>query len=231
MGDVVLFVEDLISGSENFQCRICHEEETESSKSLEAPCACSGTVKFAHRDCIQRWCNEKGNTICEICLQKFEPGYTAPSKKSKLVDAAVTIRTSLDVSRQDQELHNPGLMAIISTEGRILETDDSEFSSTTDRSTSCFRSVAFTFTILLLARHFLSVLMGETDHYAFTLLTLLVLRASGILLPMYILVKLITVMQNNLQRYYHEFDDDAASNHQRDEEQDEQLHHTVQIHT
>lgn len=25
--------------------------------------------QFAHRDCIQRWCNEKGNTICEICLQ------------------------------------------------------------------------------------------------------------------------------------------------------------------
>ena len=25
--------------------------------------------QFAHRDCIQRWCNEKGNTTCEICLQ------------------------------------------------------------------------------------------------------------------------------------------------------------------
>ncbi|PNX55963.1 E3 ubiquitin-protein ligase march6, partial [Trifolium pratense] len=49
--------------------RICHEEEFESFKSLEAPCACSGTVKFAHRDCIQTWCNEKGNTTCEICLQ------------------------------------------------------------------------------------------------------------------------------------------------------------------
>ncbi|XP_050152416.1 uncharacterized protein LOC126627037 [Malus sylvestris] len=38
-------------------------------KKPEAPCACSGTVKFAHRDCIQRWCNEKGNTTCEICLE------------------------------------------------------------------------------------------------------------------------------------------------------------------
>ena len=25
--------------------------------------------QFAHRYCIQRWCDEKGNTTCEICLQ------------------------------------------------------------------------------------------------------------------------------------------------------------------
>lgn len=27
------------------------------------------TFQFAHRDCIQRWCEEKGNTTCEICLK------------------------------------------------------------------------------------------------------------------------------------------------------------------
>lgn len=26
-------------------------------------------LQYAHRKCIQRWCNEKGDTICEICLQ------------------------------------------------------------------------------------------------------------------------------------------------------------------
>lgn len=45
MGDVVLFVEDLKSNSATSHCRICHEEEFESCRSLEAPCACSGTVK------------------------------------------------------------------------------------------------------------------------------------------------------------------------------------------
>ncbi|KAL8142033.1 hypothetical protein V2J09_015065 [Rumex salicifolius] len=34
--------------------------------------------KYAHRRCVQRWCNEKGNTTCEICYQQFKPGYTAP---------------------------------------------------------------------------------------------------------------------------------------------------------
>ncbi|KAF8401347.1 hypothetical protein HHK36_012281 [Tetracentron sinense] len=230
--EVVLFVEGLISPSAIFQCRICHEEDIESSKSLEAPCACSGTVKFAHRECIQRWCNEKGNTICEICLQKFEPGYTAPPKTSQLVDTAVTIRRSLDVPRQDQELHNPGLMAIVAAEEGILETEYSEFSFTTERSASCCQSLALTFTILFLVRHLLSVLTGRTsgtDHYAFTLLTLLVLRAGGVILPLYILVRIITAIQNRPHQHSHEYDDDTST-HQQDDEGEEQLHLTVQIH-
>lgn len=27
------------------------------------------TLQYAHRRCVQRWCNEKGDTICEICHQ------------------------------------------------------------------------------------------------------------------------------------------------------------------
>jgi len=45
MEEVVLLVDDLRSLSGISRCRICHEEEFESSKTLEAPCACSGTVK------------------------------------------------------------------------------------------------------------------------------------------------------------------------------------------
>uniref|UniRef100_A0A2P2L6H6 Membrane associated ring finger 1 8 n=1 Tax=Rhizophora mucronata TaxID=61149 RepID=A0A2P2L6H6_RHIMU len=49
------------------ECRICQEED--SIKNLETPCACSGSLKFAHRKCVQRWCNEKGDITCEICHQ------------------------------------------------------------------------------------------------------------------------------------------------------------------
>ncbi|KAE8665860.1 hypothetical protein F3Y22_tig00112523pilonHSYRG00020 [Hibiscus syriacus] len=51
------------------ECRICQDED--SIENLEAPCSCSGSLKFAHRKCIQRWCNEKGDLICEICHQFF----------------------------------------------------------------------------------------------------------------------------------------------------------------
>jgi hypothetical protein len=47
------------------ECRICQEED--SIKNLESPCACTGSLKYAHRACVQRWCNEKGDVTCEIC--------------------------------------------------------------------------------------------------------------------------------------------------------------------
>ncbi|KAG2429666.1 hypothetical protein HYH02_014004 [Chlamydomonas schloesseri] len=58
------------------QCRICLEEDALSN--LEVPCACAGTSKYAHRECIQRWINEKGNLRCEICDQEYRGAYTVP---------------------------------------------------------------------------------------------------------------------------------------------------------
>ncbi|XP_059659395.1 uncharacterized protein LOC132306156 [Cornus florida] len=231
MGDVVLFVEDLKSASSISFCRICHEEEFGSCNSLEAPCACSGTVKFAHRDCIQRWCNEKGNTICEICLQKFEQGYTAPPKKPQLVvDTAVTIRGSLEVPRRERRTQNGGVAAMAEGRQRVEETENSECSSPADTNTASWcRTVALIFTAVLLVRHLLAVLSGETEDYPFTLFTMLILRMSGILLPMYILVRTITAIQNSISRHYQECDDEESNS---DEEEDEQQqHHTVEMHS
>ncbi|KAF8010066.1 hypothetical protein BT93_J0897 [Corymbia citriodora subsp. variegata] len=72
------------------ECRICQEED--SVKNLETPCACSGSLKYAHRKCVQRWCNEKGDVICEICHQAYEPGYTAPPAPPNPEDATIDIR-------------------------------------------------------------------------------------------------------------------------------------------
>lgn len=49
------------------ECRICQEED--SLDKLESPCACSGSLKYTHRACVQHWCNEKGDITCEICHQ------------------------------------------------------------------------------------------------------------------------------------------------------------------
>ncbi|CAB4275029.1 unnamed protein product [Prunus armeniaca] len=56
------------------ECRICQEEDF--MDKLEAPCLCNGTLKFAHRNCIQRWINERLSMICEICKQPYQPDYT-----------------------------------------------------------------------------------------------------------------------------------------------------------
>ncbi|CAK9145211.1 unnamed protein product [Ilex paraguariensis] len=218
MGDVVLFVGDLKSVSGVALCRICHEEEEfESCNSLEAPCACSGTVKFAHRDCIQRWCNEKGNTTCEICLQKFEPGYTSPPPKAQSIDTTLTTRGSLEVPRRGQEIEDSELEAI--EEGQMLETGYPECSSSVYSSASCCRSVALIFTVVLLVRHLLAVLIEGTEGYPFTLLTLLIIRASGILFPMYMLIRIITAIQKNIRGGQDEDSDDEMSNSDHEDEE------------
>ncbi|KAJ6847638.1 uncharacterized protein M6B38_276665 [Iris pallida] len=86
--------ETLASGEEEpliqmAECRICQEEDH--IKNLEAPCTCSGSLKYAHRACVQRWCNEKGDIICEICHESYKPGYTAPIR-------APPDETTIDIS-------------------------------------------------------------------------------------------------------------------------------------
>ncbi|XP_059598727.1 uncharacterized protein LOC109123906 [Vitis vinifera] len=58
------------------ECRICQEDDL--AGNMEAPCACNGSLKYAHRKCIQRWCNEKKSIVCEICQQAYQPNYTCP---------------------------------------------------------------------------------------------------------------------------------------------------------
>lgn len=65
-------------------CRICLEEDALSN--LEAPCGCTGTQKYAHHSCIQRWIDEKGHLRCEICEQPYRGEYTVPPPGPPLDD-------------------------------------------------------------------------------------------------------------------------------------------------
>ncbi|KAG6716358.1 hypothetical protein I3842_04G045300 [Carya illinoinensis] len=111
-------VDSSFSPSKLVECRICHDEDEESN--METPCSCCGSLKHAHRICVQRWCNAKGDNICEICLQ---------------------------------------------------------------------------FMVLLLLRHTLPFIISGAGEYSLTLLTLLMLRTIGILLPIYIMVRAFTAIQ------------------------------------
>ncbi|OVA02546.1 Protein of unknown function DUF3675 [Macleaya cordata] len=109
-----------------------------------------------------------------------------------------------------------------------VDTDYSGCSSAAERSASCFRFVAIIFTILLLVRHLLFVLTSGTEHYAFTLLTVLILRAGGILIPLYVMVRAIETIQNRLQQLHNE-EFDETSIMEREEEEHEPQYPTVQI--
>ncbi|KAF0925796.1 hypothetical protein E2562_018452 [Oryza meyeriana var. granulata] len=167
------------------QCRICHEEEDEWCAAIESPCGCSGSLKYAHRGCVQRWCDEKGSTLCEICLQNFESDYTIPPKKVQVVETAVTVSDEEMLPEEHQEQYT----------GSEAQPGHGDCSS-------WCRSLTITFTIMLLVWHLIAVVTIEAaDHCAFSLVTMYLLRAAGILLPFYAIMRMVRMIQQGQRQF------------------------------
>ncbi|KAI3985180.1 hypothetical protein MKX01_015114 [Papaver californicum] len=182
--EVVMMTEEDESLVQTMECRICQEEDH--AVNLENPCACNGTLKYAHRKCVQRWCNEKGNITCEICQELFKPGYTAPAPsppRSRPEDTTVDISGNWPAGNQ-VDADDPRLLAMAASHRHFLESDYEDRDS--DGASFC-RAAAFMLMALLLLRHALAVTAAEGDNDATTLFALFMLRAIGFFLPCYIM--------------------------------------------
>ncbi|XP_047307598.1 probable E3 ubiquitin ligase SUD1 [Impatiens glandulifera] len=64
-------------------CRICRNPG-ELDNPLRYPCACSGSIKYVHQDCLLQWLNHSNARQCEVCKHafSFSPVYAenAPSR-------------------------------------------------------------------------------------------------------------------------------------------------------
>ncbi|CAA2999381.1 involved in mRNA turnover and stability [Olea europaea subsp. europaea] len=134
------------------ECRICQEEDDE--KDMEAPCACNGTLKFAHRKCIQRWCNKKGGITCEICYQVFSPNYTIPPPRSNVDVMTIDIRQAW---AQRIGLRDPHFFTFTTADHQFLQSDYEEYTVANSRTLACFRSVVIILMLILLIRQTLLV--------------------------------------------------------------------------
>ncbi|XAR50046.1 Ubiquitin--protein ligase [Bertholletia excelsa] len=179
------------------ECRICQEEDN--IQNLEVPCACSGSLKFAHRKCVQRWCNEKGDITCEICHQPYQPGYTAPLPVPYSEDTTIDISGGWTISGTPLDLHDPRLLAMAAAERHLLETDYDEYADSNASGAAFCRSAALILMALLLLRHALS-LGNDDDDDASTFFSLFLLRVAGFLLPCYIMAWAISILQHRRQR-------------------------------
>ncbi|XVF43118.1 hypothetical protein PTKIN_Ptkin02bG0014900 [Pterospermum kingtungense] len=121
------------------ECRICQEED--SINNLETPCACSGSLKFAHRKCVQHWCNEKGDIICEICHQPYQSGYTAPTRP-RIEETAIDIGGGWTISGTPLDLRDPRLLAIAEAERQFLEAEYDEYAASNASGAAFCRSAA-----------------------------------------------------------------------------------------
>ncbi|KAL6010944.1 hypothetical protein ACLOJK_001387 [Asimina triloba] len=107
---------------------------------------------YAHRKCVQRWCNEKGNTVCEICHQQFKPGYTAPPQGN------------WEISTRD--LPDPRLMAMVATDRDFLHSDYDFYASPGARSIICCRAIAITIFVFRTFAILLAVYIMARGIYA-----------------------------------------------------------------
>ncbi|XP_058009311.1 uncharacterized protein LOC110672591 isoform X2 [Hevea brasiliensis] len=183
------------------ECRICHDEDEDTN--MEAPCSCCGSLKYAHRKCVQRWCNEKGDTICEICHQQFKPGYTAPPPLFHYGGIPMNFRGNWEISRRD--LNNPGFIAMVNTDHEFIDSDFDDYSAPSTRSLMCCRVVAIIFMVLLALRHTLPIINSGAGDYSTTMFMLLILRTIGILLPIYVMVKAFTAIQHRRRQQHPRF--------------------------
>ncbi|CAI9758424.1 unnamed protein product [Fraxinus pennsylvanica] len=174
------------------ECKICKDEDEAST--MEVPCSCRGSLKYAHRDCVQRWCNEKGDTICEICHQQFEPGYRARPPLFHYGGIPMNFRGNWEISRID--LHNPQFITMVPAGGNFLDPNSVGYHVPNTRSMTCCRMVAMIFVVLLVLRHTLPFIIYGSDEYSVSLFMILILRTIGILLPIYIMVKALTCVLN-----------------------------------
>ncbi|GLU04665.1 hypothetical protein SLE2022_218030 [Rubroshorea leprosula] len=180
--------EDVSTPRKIVECRICQDEDVDSN--METPCSCCGSLKYVHRSCVQRWCNEKGDTICEICHQQFKPGYTAPPP---LFQIPVNYRGNWEISRRG--LNNPRFIAMVSTDGDVNDASYDDYSVSTTRRIICYRIVALIFMVLLVLRHTLPLILSGTYEYSFPLFMLLFLRTFGVILPIYVVVRAVTAFR------------------------------------
>ncbi|CAN6485413.1 unnamed protein product [Victoria cruziana] len=186
------------------ECRICQEEDEE--KELEAPCACNGTLKFAHRKCIQRWCNKKGDITCEICNQVYAPNYSVPHTRATSDGLAIDIRQNWG-PRID--LHDPHILAIAAAEHRLLQAEYEDYAVANTTGIGVCRSVALALMLLLLVRHALSLTRDSGFlQESFTVFNVSLLQFAGLLLPCYVILRVLYVLQSRRRRQvgpYHSY--------------------------
>ncbi|XP_042395742.1 uncharacterized protein LOC121986042 [Zingiber officinale] len=183
-------------------CRICQEEDY--VKNLEVPCACCGSLKFAHRACVQRWCNEKGDIICEICHEQYKPGYTCPPQVQP-DESTIDINGGWLITGSALDLHDHQVLAMAAAHHHLIEAEYDGYVSNDSGGVFC-RSVALILMALLLLRHAMIITStdGNEDEHdvedASTYLSLFLLRAVGFLLPCYIMAWVITILQRRRER-------------------------------
>jgi hypothetical protein len=56
---------------EQRECRICLAADFQDD--IVTPCSCSGSVQYAHLECLKAWVAERCSLQCELCGKQYRP--------------------------------------------------------------------------------------------------------------------------------------------------------------
>ncbi|XP_060669127.1 uncharacterized protein LOC107428981 [Ziziphus jujuba] len=164
-------------------------------------------MEYAHKKGVQHWCNEKGDIICEICHQPYQPGYTAPPPRPHREETSIDIGGGWTISATPVEL-DPRLMAMAEAERHFLEAEYDDYAAS-NASGAAFCSAAalilfYHLMALLLLRHAWNVSDDDADDDISAFFSerriLFLLWPAGFLLPCYIMAWAISILQRHRQR-------------------------------
>ncbi|KAE8808924.1 E3 ubiquitin-protein ligase MARCH2 [Hordeum vulgare] len=192
-GQVEVVVRVDVKGA--IECRICQEEGDEAA--MDSPCACTGTLKFAHRKCIQRWCDKKGNITCEICNQVYSPNYVLPPTKCCSDEMGMDLRPSW-VGRIDP--HDSHFLAIAIAEQQLLNAEFDDCMTSNSSGATCCRSIALILMVLLLIRHVIVIVRDVSMLQDATVLFSAILQFAGFFLPCYVIARSCYAFQHRRRR-------------------------------
>ncbi|CAL5425625.1 unnamed protein product [Camellia sinensis] len=189
--------------------KICQDEDEDSN--MKTPCSCCGSLKImfiadAYKDGVTR----KVTVCVRYVTRPFKPGYTAPPPMFQLGSIPMNFR---------RDPNNPCFIAMVTTEPNFVDPDYDEYAAFESRSLFCCHSVAaignmspwlldfdvsiltaslissLQFMVLLILRHTLPILVNGAQDYSFPLFLLLLLRTTGIIVPINIMVKAVNAIK------------------------------------
>ncbi|KAF5929900.1 hypothetical protein HYC85_000088 [Camellia sinensis] len=170
------------------------------------PCRLRMFIADAYKDGVTRKV-----TVCVRYVTRwpFKPGYIAPPPMFQLGSIPMNFRYFCDsnivcglnvfikgnweISRRDP--NNPCFIAMVTTESNFVDPDYDEYAAFESRSLFCCHSVAAIFMVLLILRHTLPILVNGAQDYSFPLFLLLLLRTTGIIVPINIMVKAVNAIK------------------------------------
>eukprot|EP00884_Botryococcus_braunii_P001877 jgi/Botrbrau1/11690/Bobra.0195s0021.1 len=150
--------------AEGPDCRICYMADK--VENLISPCACCGSLQYAHLDCLKAWALERMAMTCEICESKYKPDIA--------VHFEAAVREALEQHRRE------GRSGVV-----VINIGGSPQEEVRPRSTQMHIALAGTGMVLLLLV-FLYFVLYTADVAQMSPYLAIFLRLTAFLLPVYL---------------------------------------------